>query len=220
MYAAQQLHERIPSNSYLNFAILNSLRCWNVFQIDSTIKCFSNVAAFGIDGCLSVMLGQSVLTDQLTFHVTGDLAFFYDMNALGIRHIGNNVRILIVNNNGGAEFKLGNLESKTEVSPYISAADHFKNAKGWAETNGFKYMSATNKEEFAGVIDAFVNKSDKPIIIEIFTTAVDERTANYRMSAKNWKGLANENIMNTIKANVKESIGQDGVNTLKQILNM
>ena len=50
---------------------------------------------------MSVMIGESVETDELTFLITGDLAFFYDLNALGIRHIKNNVRILLVNNNGG-----------------------------------------------------------------------------------------------------------------------
>ena len=41
-----------------------------------------------------MLLGESMNTDSLCFIVTGDLAFFYDMNALGIRHIKNNVRVM------------------------------------------------------------------------------------------------------------------------------
>ncbi len=147
-YLAQQLSSRIPANSYMNYAILNSLRSWLFFNIDDSIKCFSNVASFGIDGCMSTFLGVSIVTEELCFLIIGDLSFFYDMNSIGIRHIKNNVRILIVNNNGGVEFKLGNLQFKTDVGSFIAADDHFKNAKGWAETQGFKYISIKNKNEF------------------------------------------------------------------------
>lgn len=33
------------------------------------------------------------------------MAFFYDMNVLGNRHVGRNVRILLVNNGKGTEFR-------------------------------------------------------------------------------------------------------------------
>ena len=117
-YVAAALHDKLPKNSTVNFAILNSLRNWNLFPIDASIKCFANVAAFGIDGCTSMLIGESVLSDELHFLITGDLAFFYDLNSLGIRHIKNNVRILIINNNGGVEFKMaGNVDQnkKTEI---------------------------------------------------------------------------------------------------------
>ena len=152
-YAAQQLHNKIPTNSYMNFAILNSLRSWLYFPIDTSLKCFSNVASFGIDGCMSTFLGESVVTDDLCFLIIGDLSFYYDMNSIGIRHIKNNVRILIVNNNGGAEFKLGDLQFKTDVGSFIAADDHFNNAEGWSKTQGFKYIQAKNKKEFGDHID-------------------------------------------------------------------
>lgn len=78
----------------MQFSILNSLRIWNFFHISSSIECYSNVGAFGIDGGLSTLIGQSLATDKLCFIIVGDLAFFYDMNALSIRHVSNNVRIL------------------------------------------------------------------------------------------------------------------------------
>ena len=217
-YAAQKLHDKIPANSKIFFAILNSLRTWGYFQLRNDITCFSNVAAFGIDGCLSTMLGASVSTTDKTFLVTGDLAFFYDMNALGIRHIRNNVRILLVNNNGGAEFKLGSLEEKTDVSSYIAADNHFKNAKGWAETNGFIYLSANNKNDFDRTIDRFIADSEKPILFEIFTSAANERIANRNIIRTNWKGDNAENIKNTTKDIIRGILGEDLVNKIKKHL--
>ncbi len=219
IYAAQQLHTVIPADSYINFAILNSLRTWSLFPLDSSVKCFSNIAAFGIDGCMSVLIGESVQTDKLCFLVTGDLAFYYDMNALGIRHIKNNVRILLVNNNGGMEFKLGNLEKKTDVSPFISAADHFKNSKGWAETNGFKYITASNKDEFVSHIDEFVAESDKPIVFEIFISPENERNAALIISQANWRGDTSENFVKDGKNVIKKILGNKGIDIIKKTLN-
>lgn len=218
LYAAQQLHKVIPEYSTMHFAILNSLRVWSNFQIDSSIICYSNVAAFGIDGCLSTMVGTSVENDHLTFLITGDLSFYYDMNALGIRHIKENIRILLVNNNGGAEFKMGNLESKTDVSSFISAANHFKNAKGWCGTVGFKYLEATNKEEFCKQIGTFVGNSEKPILFEIFTNSIDERIANGKMREANFRGDATERIQNQFKASLKELVGVKTIDKIKKTL--
>ena len=47
---------------------------------------------FGIDGNMSALLGASLAkSDKLYFGVIGDLAFFYDMNCLGNRHVGSNL---------------------------------------------------------------------------------------------------------------------------------
>lgn len=193
-YIASVLHNKLPQNSTINFAILNSLRNWNLFSIDPSVKCFANVAAFGIDGCTSMLIGQSVLSENLNFLITGDLAFFYDINSLGIRHIKSNIRIVLVNNNGGVEFKLsGNAEKNKKTDLFIAAANHFKNAKGWAETCGFKYISANSKEEFDANYLSLLSHSPKPILFEIFTSDVDDANAykaiidaNKEMNVKNY----------------------------------
>ena len=180
MYTALILHGLIPENSIVNFAILNSLRVWNLYPIKNKVRCFSNVGAFGIDGGLSTFFGQSVMTDELCFMVTGDLAFFYDMNSLGIRHIKNNVRIILVNNNGGIEFKYGvGPERAKESDKYIAAANHFKNTEGWATVNEFEYHAVKTKKDFDDVVNSLVSQSDKPILIEVMTT--DENESNAMM---------------------------------------
>lgn len=215
LYAAIELSTLIPPNSYVNLAILNSLRVWNYLELDSSIKCFSNVAAFGIDGCLSTLIGESINTDELCFMITGDLAFFYDMNALGIRHIKNNVRILLVNNSGGAEFRImtDNWTFKPQLETLISAAGHNGVAKGWAEDCGFKYLSASSKDEFVLQKQVFVNKSDKPILFEIFTTAQDEVDAVNELLSSNKEITLGEKI----KANAKKVLGKNVVELIKKV---
>lgn len=215
-YVAQQLNSLIPANSIMNFAILNSLRCWSYFPLHSSIQGYGNVAAFGIDGCNSMLIGESMNTESLCFIVTGDLAFFYDMNALGIRHIKNNVRILLVNNGGGAEFKIMTKSWNTDVhvEDYISANGHNGSAKGWAEDCGFKYLTATNKEELDAVKNDFVSKGDQPVLLEVFTKEDDEVCAMTTFIQSN----KIENATGKIKRIMTSFIGETGVQSIKKIL--
>ena len=211
---ANFLHDKLPENSIIQFSILNSLRVWNLFELNPKIECYSNVGAFGIDGGMSTLIGQSIVTDKLSFMIIGDLAFLYDMNSLGIRHIKNNLRILIINNNGGIEFKLYG-EDKKIVDNYIAAANHFKNAKGWAETCGFKYLSAKNMDEFKENSQEFISKSDKPIIFEVFVSDLDESKAYQEIIKINKETTKIEYLKEALKDSIKKSIGNDNFNKLK-----
>lgn len=178
-----ELSKRLPKNSNLHLGILNSLRNMNLFPIDKTIDSSSNVGGFGIDGALSTLIGQSMADKKrLTFGLVGDLAAFYDMNALGIRHVSNNVRIVLVNNNGGVEFRLNaTLEDQwaEATNEFISAHGHNGSIKKWAESMNFHYMSANSKEELMENINDFcspdLGKFDRPVLFEVFTEIEDEQ---------------------------------------------
>lgn len=215
LYVAQQLHDRIPAGSVMNFAILNSLRCWSYFPLRPTIDCFANVAAFGIDGCTSMLIGESVATEGLCFLVTGDLAFFYDLNSLGIRHVGANVRILLINNRGGAEFKIMTAKwvDDLHTDDFISAGGHNgASAKGWATNCGFKYLCAHDKGEFVRSVDAFVSGGDEPVLFEVFTTEQDE------LAAMNVFLAANQRESRTVKQEIMALFGASAVKAVKRIV--
>jgi 2-succinyl-5-enolpyruvyl-6-hydroxy-3-cyclohexene-1-carboxylate synthase len=184
-YISYTLSKLLPKNSSLHLGILNSLRNMNFFKLHSSIDASSNVGGFGIDGALSTLIGQSVASkNRLYFGLVGDLAAFYDMNALGIRHIGNNVRILMVNNDGGVEFRLDSrLETKwaDATNEFISAGGHNGTMKGWAESRGFHYISANTKQDFDKKIKNFctpsIDEFKGPVFFEVFTNISDEQKA-------------------------------------------
>ncbi len=179
---------KLPLGSVLHLGILNSLRNWNFFSTPDSVEVYSNTGGFGIDGCVSALIGASLSNpDKLYFGVVGDLAFFYDMNALGNRHIGSNLRLFVINNGCGTEFKnyfhfaamFGD-----EADAYIAAKGHFGNKslkllRHYAEDSGFRYLCASTKEEYEEILPIIVEKShtDKPLLIEIFTDNKDESEA-------------------------------------------
>lgn len=188
VWVAGQIAKKIPANSTVVLSILNTLRTWNYSEFKDSVRVYSPVGGFGIDGATSMMLGTSLNdTQRPCYCITGDLAFFYDLNAIGNRHISNNVRILLINNNVGVEFKkcyaMAYRLLEEEVDPYVAAAGHFGKkspnlVKHMAEDLGFEYLSASNKEEFSEVAEKFVSETlDKPIIFEVFVNADDECVA-------------------------------------------
>lgn len=188
LWIARKTCNDIPVTSEVHTAINNSLRSWNFVGLPNEVLGFSNVGGYGIDGGLSSMIGASLIhPDKIYYGICGDLQFFYDINIIGNRHVGKNIRILLVNNGHGQEFRFyQNPASQfgAETDKYVAAGGHFgcksRNlVKHYAEDLGYKYMTADSKESFLAVYKQFFNneKSDKPIIFEVFTTTEDEDRA-------------------------------------------
>ena len=189
-WIAKETCHRLPENSSLHLGILNSLRTWGFFELPHKVSGYSNTGGFGIDGCVSTLIGASLVSpNKLFFGVVGDLAFFYDMNSIGNRYIGNNIRLMVINNGIGTEFKLYDHYAHIfgeDANPYIAAAGHFGNKsskllKHYAEDLGFEYMTASNKDEYHNNVDRFLTNKQlpKPILFEIFTDSKNESDALY-----------------------------------------
>ena len=221
IWIASQLSSKLPQGSCLHLGILNSLRSWNMFDLPDGVESYSNTGGFGIDGCLSTMIGASLASpDKLFFGVVGDLAFFYDLNSLGNRHIGNNLRILLINNNCGSEFNLYTHPAHqfgSQTNEFIAAGGHFKKqsrdlVRHYAEDLGFRYLSAENKNDFKSALTEFLRGDmGKPIVFECFTSATDESEALRAMKSiapyqasigtvDSIKGIVPQRVKNVIKA--------------------
>ncbi|MFH2123676.1 MAG: thiamine pyrophosphate-binding protein [Pseudomonadota bacterium] len=223
IWLASKLAHRIPEGSAIHFGILNSLRAWNFYELPPSVASASNVGGFGIDGGLSSLVGASLANkDKLYYMILGDLAFFYDMNVAGNRHIGRNLRILLVNNGKGTEFRQYNHHAAyfgVDADEFIAAAGHFGNksptlVKHYAEDLGFEYFSASNEQEFDKVYKRFltVDITERSMIFEVFTDSTKESAALQAILniEENFKGRA--------KHLAKQWLGESGLKTLKKII--
>lgn len=227
IWMARQLSCKLPAGSCVHLGIYHSLRSWNFFQLPDGVKSQCNVGGFGIDGGVSTMMGASLACqDKLFFGVFGDLAFFYDMNVLGNRHVGNNVRLLLINNGKGNEFRLYCHPCHifgADAESYMAAAGHYGNkspqlVKHYAEDLGYEYLTASNKEEFLSNMEHFCdnNYREKSIIFEVFTTTEDEDYALQTI-----RSIRNDNsqmLKNKVTNLVRETLGAEGIATVKKIL--
>lgn len=227
IWIAQNMVDKLPRGCELHLGIYHSLRSWDFFKLPVGIQAKCNVGGFGIDGSVSTMMGASFThPDKLFIGVFGDLAFFYDMNVVGNRHVGNNVRILLINNGKGNEFRNYNHPCYflgDEADQYVAAAGHYGNksnrlAKDYATDLGYEYLTASNKEEFNSVIPLFLTPelTDKPILLEVFTETEDESKAlEYTLNTITSSTLK---LKYNIKQITKEVLGEQRINKIKKII--
>lgn len=219
LWIAQQISMMFPPNSTVQLGIFNSLRSLNMNDLPDNVQSDCNVGGFGIDGTISTSMGRALVHPDKTYYcICGDLAFFYDMNVLGNRHFPKNLRIMVINNGRGTEFRnyghpayeLGDM-----ADPYIAAAGHFykKNiVRSFVEGLGFEYLSANSKDSFRQEIGRFIkeNQFQNPVIFEVFTETKDETT-----SIKLLRNAAGDE---SIKGSIKKIIGKDAVDSLKKLI--
>lgn len=209
VYAIKEVVEKIPSNSVLHLSINDSIRITNFFKLNPNIKTYANIGTHGIDGCLSSFLGQAAVNDKPSFLVIGDLAFFYDMNALRLRHIGNNVHILLINNEGGSEFYFNHMW-KNKASDLHTTARHHTKAEGWVKSNNFIYLSAHDKESLSTSLQEFMRTDlDQPVFLEVFTEMKTDSDVIYDFfDLSRPRDLQSEAIRRS-KEFIKATIGQE-----------
>ena len=228
VWIASQMIPKLPVNSYIHFSVLGSLRAGNFFELPDNVRSNCNVGGFGIDGATSTLFGASLANpNKLHFLMTGDLAFFYDLNAIGNRHVGKNVRILLINNGDGTEFRMYwhpiSAFTKEDADRYMAAGGHYGNksvsfVKHMAEDLGFEYLTASCKDEFLQSYEHFLNSdvADKPMLFEVFTDSEEENFAVHtaRNLVADKKLLLKNKLVNTLK----KAAGEQIIEGIKKII--
>ena len=197
IWIAKELSSNLPLNSQIHFGILNSLRSWDFFNLPDGVESVCNVGGFGIDGCVSSIIGAALANpEKLFIGVVGDLAFYYDVNILLNKKLPKNVRLIVVNNGRGIEFRNychpASQAFGIGAEPYVAAAGHFgcqtnRTISDLCESASIDYYRVEDKESFKRIETKLLDKSvDKAIIIEAITTPENENLAlkTYRQFAE------------------------------------
>ena len=171
MSAIGKVIRQLPVPCSLHLANSSTVRYAQLFDVPSEVEILSNRGTNGIEGSLSTAIGYATASDKLNFIIIGDLSFFYDMNALWNSNYGANVRILLLNNEGGEIFHaLPGLVLHENARRFVTAT-HKSSAHAWAEDRGFEYLSAHNDAELDEAVKRFTEPSvtQRPMLLEVFT---------------------------------------------------
>lgn len=217
IWLAQNIIPRFPASACLELGVSNTMRAWTFFDFREETYTLANTGCRGIDGAIPTLLGMSLAhPDRLHFAVMGDLTFFYSFNVLGNRHVGKNLRILLVNNGCGEEFNIypnraykiydGNHE---KINEFIAAGGHTGTkskmlVRHYAQDLGFEYLSASDKDEALTAIDRFLDESvtDRSMILEVFTDMDAENEALRRIRNMKIDGV------HFVKSKIKSFLGR------------
>lgn len=228
IWVAQNLASDLPEPCNYHLGIWSSLRSFNYFESPHGTNGNCNVGGFGIDGNVSSLIGASLCNpEKLYIGIIGDLSFFYDMNVLGNRHVGDNVRLVVINNGQGNEMRYSFSPAsvlKEDGKTFLAAAGHYGNQskgliKDYVENLGYEYLSASTKDEFMKHKKHFLSgrKQTKPIVFEVFIADEKDEELAYQLITTIEKDLS-ATFKQHVKSTVKGLVGEKGMNTIKSIL--
>jgi 2-succinyl-5-enolpyruvyl-6-hydroxy-3-cyclohexene-1-carboxylate synthase len=185
------LIQALPAPCALHLANSSTVRYAQLFPLSNEVEVCCNRGVNGIEGSLSAALGYAAASERLNFVIIGDLSFFYDMNALWCTHFHNNLRILLINNDGGEIFHtLPGMDKSGGTSRRFITAEHHTSAKGWAEERGFQYSKVTNAEEWQEALQVFASPEEQPqpMFLEVMT----DKGEDTRLLREYYKSLKNK----------------------------
>lgn len=159
----------LPDHTTLHLANSMTVRYANYCGLDERkkgIEVFSNRGTSGIDGCTSTAIGHAIGSDTLHVLITGDVAFLYDRNAFWNNYVPKNLRVIVLNNHGGAIFSMiDGPGSLPEVGEFFTTRQPH-GARIVAEEFGLGYQKVISMEDTEGALADLFKPSDRAKILE------------------------------------------------------
>lgn len=167
LYAVGKFLELLPENTSVLVANSSSVRHVQAYPLPKNTKIYCNRGTNGIEGTLSTAYGMALVSDSPLYVILGDLAFFYDLNILTVKPFPNNMKILLLNNGGGAIFNVLYENQPKEAYEHFVAAAHGTKAVAWANAAGLEVVQAHDKASLQVGLQRFMAFDNNSILLEV-----------------------------------------------------
>ena len=132
----------------------------------------ANRGTSGIDGVNSTALGFALsMPERIVWLVTGDLSFAYDINAFSCREHPDNLRIIVINNQGGDIFRLIDGPSRQPECEDLFATPRRIDLQALAGAWGCDTFRATTASELNAILRQLNSRPSGrgPAVVEVVT---------------------------------------------------
>lgn len=164
-----QILRSIPKCA-IHLASSTPIRYSQLFAPRRDCSYWCNRGVSGIDGCTSTAAGFAFLSEEFVTLITGDLAFFYDSNAFWHHHVPSNLRVILINNEGGNIFQYVKGPDTTNHSEQHFEAIHSTSAKGIADSYKIDYLFAEDRSSLETQLSQlYSSDQNRATILEIKT---------------------------------------------------
>lgn len=166
----------LPADSYLYLANSLPVRHADQFSRPNALKwrVLCNRGASGIDGTISSALGAATYARQLDRPlalISGDLAFYHDLNGLlAVKRLGIGAAMIVLNNDGGAIFHRLPVAGFDPPFTDLFITPHGMTFAATAQQYGIDYVQADDAASVQVAVAAAI-RDRRAVIIEVTTDA-------------------------------------------------
>lgn len=163
--------KELPSRCMLQLSNSSVVRYVQLFEMKPQVYSFANRGTSGIDGSSSTAIGAALVKqDELpTVFISGDTSFMYDSNAWWNSYVPSNLRVIVINNNGGGIFRILPGPSSTEALSFFETS-HNRSVEHLCKMHSLDYLSYRGEGGLANKLSTFFNvkESVSAAVLEIF----------------------------------------------------
>jgi 2-succinyl-5-enolpyruvyl-6-hydroxy-3-cyclohexene-1-carboxylate synthase len=161
----------LPENSILHCANSASIRYSQLFNHEKGTTHYANRGTSGIDGSTSTAVGHAQNTDQNVTLITGDIAYLYDSAAFWNDRLPDNLKIIILNNEGGNIFRIINGPKDNAEFERFQETKHQLNLSGFASAFKIPFQQVENEEDIEAALE-FLYQQKNISILELKTPSL------------------------------------------------
>lgn len=163
----------LPANASLHLSNSMPVRYASyVEDVLGPLEVFCNRGTSGIDGCTSTALGHAQVVSEDVYLITGDIGFMYDINAFLRDDLPNNLKVIVINNEGGRIFEFIEGPSNWGHRQHYQVTPHQRNMQGVCQHFGLEYFCARNFNELRKQLDHFISSS-KCSVLELMIDSAE-----------------------------------------------
>jgi 2-succinyl-5-enolpyruvyl-6-hydroxy-3-cyclohexene-1-carboxylate synthase len=168
--AYELVFQNLPDNINIHLANSTPVRYAQLFETKAEVKYYSNRGTSGIDGCISTASGTAMVSEKLNVVLVGDIAFIYDSNALWNNAFPTNLRIIIIDNEGGNIFRL--IETSPEINPvrHFFETPHQVKIDKLCEAFNINYLNANSSDQLSNILPDFFKPNGHAGVLHIQTS--------------------------------------------------
>lgn len=134
------------------------IRYWSFLgDFPGPIHC--NRGTSGIDGSLSTAVGHATQTSDEVVLVIGDLAYLYDINGWWIEPRPSNIKVVVLNNEGGGIFQLIDGPDTQKEHEQFQVTPHQRSLEGVSASFAIRHFKAEGWDDLKTAWDSWKNCS-------------------------------------------------------------
>jgi len=182
----EALSRLLRGDWHVHWANSTVVRYAQLFPFEKHVKHYANRGTSGIDGSMSTAVGFALGSGRPVLHVTGDLSFIYDSNALWNHHPAN-LKVMVVQNGGGDIFRFIPGPSTVEDFEKYFVAPHQVDLLRLAHAYGEKAVPLTgadNKARYAALQAFLEDKESRILVVDTASAANAQILKDYFAALK------------------------------------
>lgn len=166
------LQSVVDSNHNFHVANSTSIRYAQLFSNWKSPHFYCNRGTSGIDGIVSTAVGHALTSNVTNWLLIGDISFFYDTNALWHAQKPQNLKIVVMNNNGGGIFRFIDGPKSTGQLDTFFETQQPNSIKNIANSFNVNYSHAMSIEGLQNGLQKLKESTDT-CILEVHTPRIE-----------------------------------------------